>query len=38
MYFKFFKPQDWRKRFVVHRRGLIQSSPKDSYYAGRVMQ
>ena len=27
MYFKFFKPQDWRKRFVVHRRGLIQSFP-----------
>ena len=25
MYFKFFKPQDRRKRFVVLRRGLIQS-------------
>ena len=28
MYFKFFKPQDRRKRFVVRRRGLIQSFPR----------
>ena len=24
MYFSFFKPQDWRKRSVVHGRGFIQ--------------
>ncbi len=35
MYFKFFKPQDRWKRFVVLRRGLIQSF--HSYAADRVL-
>ena len=28
MYFKFFKPQDWRKRSVVRGRGFIQRFPR----------
>ena len=34
MYFRFFEPQNWRKRFFVHRRGLIQRFPCIIFHFG----